>query len=143
MLTEGREQLALVDDSKAQVVRIGYIHSISSTFIPHMVQEFYHENSNKIRFKFVEAPSFELFSLVKSGDLDMAFCLHKDAWASSEPIIRQPLYLAVSVNHRLAKKKAVTCADFIDEPQIMLEHSTNLRGIIEKLFSEMKASPSL
>ena len=104
------------------VVRLGYFHSISSSPDPSMVEEVYRLPENKqIRFHFTEDTSFDILHCLKSGKLDLAFCTHRDEWADSITIMKQPLYLAVPFEHPLSERSSVTFEDFAREPLVMLD----------------------
>ena len=100
LLDEGAAVLEQMAGNLPQVAKLGYFHSISASLIPALVEGFYREEDNRsIRFQFTEGPSFDIFNQVKAGELDMAFGMHRDDWAESVIIMRQPLYLAVPSDH--------------------------------------------
>lgn len=144
LLEEGRGVLEQMSGQSDQVVRLGYFHSISASFVPSMVEQFYQwEEHRSIRFSFTEAPSYDIFSKIKNGELDMGFCLHQADWAQSVKIMRQPLYLAVPRGHHLAGRRSVSFADFAHEPQIMLERSSGLRSQMDRVFAKNEIIPNV
>ena len=105
---------------------------------------FYREEDNRsIRFQFTEGPSFDIFNQVKAGELDMAFGMHRDDWAESVIIMRQPLYLAVPSDHPLAARHSVTFDDFAREPQVMLDKPSSLRTQMDRIFAQRGAVPNV
>ena len=55
--------------SAQQIVRLGYFYSISASLIPAVMIGIYGQEKNQsIRFQFTEAPSFDLFQLLKKGE---------------------------------------------------------------------------
>ncbi len=144
LLEEGRGVLEQMAGRSDQVVRLGYFHSISASLIPAIVEQFYQEEDNQhIRFHFVEAPSYDIFTKIKNGELDMGFCLHQGDWARSVKIMRQPLYLAVPSGHHLSGRRSVTFGDFAHEPQIMLDRSSSLRSQMDRVFSQHDIIPNV
>ena len=143
LLADGRSRLSVTASDADRVVRIGYFHSISSSFIPSMVEEFYKDGNTNIHFQFTEAPSYDIFQLLKDGDLDLAFCMHRDSWAKAFPVLQQSMLLAVSPQHPLAEKEEVSFLDFAREPQIMLDHSSNLRGMMDALYASQDIEPNV
>lgn len=144
LLEEGRGVLEQMAGRSDQVVRLGYFHSISASLIPAIVEQFYQEEDNQhIRFHFVEAPSYDIFTKIKNGELDMGFCLHQGDWARSVKIMRQPLYLAVPSGHHLSGRRSVTFEDFAHEPQIMLDRSSSLRSQMDRVFSQHDIIPNV
>ena len=127
-----------------QVAKLGYFHSISASLIPALVEGFYREEDNRsIRFQFTEGPSFDIFNQVKAGELDMAFGMHRDDWAESVIIMRQPLYLAVPSDHPLAARHSVTFDDFAREPQVMLDKPSSLRTQMDRIFAQRGSVPNV
>lgn len=144
LLDEGAEVLQQMVGSALQVVHLGYFHSISSSLIPSMMAGLYSQEENRsIRFQFTEAPSFDIFNQLKSGSLDLAFCMHQDDDLESVVIMRQPLYLAVPSNHPLANRESVVFEDFAREPMVVLDKPSNLRTLVDQAFSRRGHIPDV
>ncbi|WP_312279185.1 LysR family transcriptional regulator [Oscillibacter sp.] len=142
LLDEGADVLHQLAGTALQVVNLGYFHSISSSLIPSIMAEVYSREENRgIRFQFLEAPSFDIFTQLKSGALDLAFCMHLDDSIESVTIMRQPLYLAVPANHPLAGKSSVTFEQFAREPMVMLDKPSNLRTLVDQVFAKRGVPP--
>ena len=144
LLDEGAAVLEQMAGNLPQVAKLGYFHSISASLIPALVEGFYREEDNRsIRFQFTEGPSFDIFNQLKAGELDMAFGMHRDDWAESVIIMRQPLYLAVPSDHPLAARHSVTFDDFAREPQVMLDKPSSLRTQMDRIFAQRGAVPNV
>ncbi len=144
LLDQAVERVKHMASDAPQVVRMGYFHSISASFIPSLVEGFYKNfPERRIRFQFTEGTSWEVLELISSGRLDLAFCLHQAPWAQSIAVLQQPLYLAVPAGHRLAGRGSAVVDDFIDEPQIMLEPQSNLRSSLNHLFASRGYIPKI
>ena len=144
LMEEGTNTLKQMAGTAPLVVRLGYFHSISSSLIPSMVEEVYRLPENKqIRFHFTEDTSFDIFTLLKSGKLDLAFCTHRDEWADSITIMKQPLYLAVPFEHPLSERSSVTFEDFAREPLVMLDKASSLRRQLDQVFTKRGVIPKV
>ena len=144
LLDEGVDVVRQTSGQSTMTVRIGYFHSISASLIPSLVERVYHSGANKnIRFQFMEDTSFDIFSRLKNGDLDLAFCAHRDDWADSITIMKQPLYLAVPAEHALAGREFVTFSDFAREPLIMLDKPSSLRILTDRVFTRHGVIPNV
>lgn len=144
LVREGTETVRQMVTNAPQIVRLGYFHSISASFIPSLVDGFYRrEEERKIQFQFIESPSYEVLSQIRSRNLDLGFCLHRAEWAEAAGVIRQPLYLAVPSGHPLALRSHVSFLDFAREPQIVLEQSSNLRHNMDQVFSRHGVIPDI
>ena len=144
LLDEGVDVTRQTAGQATMNVRIGYFHSISASLIPSLVEKVYHSDVNsRIRFQFTEDTSFDIFNKLKNGDLDLAFCAHRDDWADSITIMKQPLYLAVPADHALASKEFVSFMDFAREPMVMLDKPSSLRMLTDRIFSRHGIIPNV
>ena len=115
-----------------------------ASLIPSLVEKVYHSDvDSRIRFQFTEDTSFDIFNKLKNGDLDLAFCAHRDDWADSITIMKQPLYLAVPADHELASKEFVSFMDFAREPMVMLDKPSSLRMLTDRIFSRHGIIPNV
>ena len=144
VMDEGTNELKRMSGTAPLMVRLGYFHSISSTLIPKIIEEIYNDPENKnIRFQFIEDTSFDISTMLKSEKLDFAFTTTRNDWAESITVMKQPLYLAVPLEHPLAKQPSVTFTDFMDEPLIVLDKGTSLRTQFDQAFKERGAIPNI
>lgn len=144
LLDEGAGVLKQMSGAALQVVRLGYFHSISASLIPSVMEGVYSRPENKeLRIQFTEATSYDIFNLLKKGELDLAFCMHRDEWTESITIMKQPLYLAVPSNHPLAGRSSVNFAEFARDPQIMLDKPSSLRTRLDRIFTQRGVIPKV
>lgn len=144
LLDEGTDVLHQMAGTALQIVRLGYFHSISSSLIPSVMSGVYSMEENRnTRFQFTEGTSFDIFSQLKNGTLDLAFCMHQDDSVESELVMRQPLYLAVPSNHPLSKREHVSFEDFCREPIIALDKPSNLRTLTDAAFAKHGVAPNV
>ena len=134
-LSDGTQAVRQLSEGSYQVLRLGYFHSVSASFIPQVVEALYGmEENKKLRFQFSEATSSDTLNLLKGGNLDLAFCMHRDEWVESVPVMRQPLYLVVPKEHALAKQKEAAFPDFAAEPMALLDQASSLRATVDRIF---------
>lgn len=144
LITEGAGVLQQMAGTSLQIVKLGYFHSISTSLIPSMMEGIYASADNsKIRFQFTENTSFDIFNQLKTGALDLAFCMHRDTWAESITIMKQPLYLAVAHDHPLAQKSSVRFEEFAREPQIMLDKPSSMRTMTDRIYTQRGVIPNV
>ncbi len=142
LIEEGTGVLHQMAGDAERVVRLGYFHSISASLIPSMMEGLYSVPENRsIRIQFTENTSYDIFSLLKKGDLDLAFCMHRDEWTESVTIMKQPLYLAVPSSHPLAGRSSVNFQEFAREPQVMLDHPSSLRSRLDRIYAQRGVIP--
>ena len=144
LLDEGTGMLKQISGTAQMSVKLGYFHSISASLIPALVEKVYHgSDTSRIRFQFTEGTSFDIFNQLKRGELDLAFCAHRDDWADSITIMKQPLYLAVPFEHPLAKRPSVEFDDFAREPMVMLDKPSSLRMLTDRIFTRRGVIPNV
>jgi len=144
LMEDGVNALKQMRGAAPVTVRLGYFHSISSSLVPSIIADVYKEPENRdLRFQFTEDTAFDVFNLLKEGKVDLAFVTHRDDWADSITIMKQPLYLTVPVDHPLAKRSSVTFADYAREPLVVLDKGSSLRTQLDRSFQERGAIPNI
>lgn len=135
-LSGGVERIQQMMHDHPSVVRLGYFHSISASFIPQMMEKFYQTpESASIHFHFTQDLSHNIFCELKQGNLDLAFCMHEGDEIVSIPLMRQKLFLIVPDNHVLAGRSEVTFSDFSNLQQIVLDPNSSLRSVVDEIWA--------
>ncbi len=143
MLDEGIDAVRLSGPLMGKVT-LGYISSLSSTFLPEVLTSFYKDPGNgKITFNFVQNLNNALLDGLKEGCIDLAFCPDPSKEVSSAPILRQELFLVVPKGHRCAKLPEIDIHEVKDEPFILTNRKSGLRRMIGNIFREMKIRPKI
>ena len=143
LLDEGIETARLSGPLQGRVT-LGYISSLSSTFLPEVLTSFYKDTANeKITFNFVQNLNNALIDALKAGDIDLAFCPDPSKDVSSVPVLRQELVLVIPKSHRLADRQEVDIHEVKDEPFILTNRRSGLRRMIGNIFREMKIRPKV
>ena len=142
-ISDGKQAVSQLAGAAYQVVKLGYFHSISSDFIPKVIEGLYSiEENRKLRFQFSEATSSDTLRMLKRGDLDLAFCMHRDEWVESVPVMRQRLFLAVHMDHPLAGRSEVRFDEFCAEPMAILDQDSSLRATLERIYLRRGLKPN-
>lgn len=143
-LNDGTDALHQMKNDSSRIIRLGYFHSISASFIPQLITDIHHaESVSNIQFQFTEDSSLHIMEFLKCGELDIGFCMHTDKWVEAMPILTQQLFLVVPNGHPLEQKKAVTFSDFVNEPMIMLDKTSSLSALVQKVFERQGAAPNV
>lgn len=141
---EGVQTVRSMATEAMQQIKLGYMHSISSSLVPAFIQDIYANNiPDSIQFQFMEDTSQAVFDLLENDKLDMVLCTLTADWTESIPVMRQPLYLAVSCNHPLAEMPAACLNDFIKEPLVMLDKQNTLRTQFNQLLDRKGIIPRI
>ena len=143
-IDEGVQEINRMVSDISQPVSIGYMHSISTSLVPAIIQDIYARNiSENVQFHFVEDTAQNIFDMLQSDELDMVICTQTARWAESVPVLRQPLYLTVSNTHPLADQSVASAKDFIMEPLVMLDRYNSLRSQIDDMLSDENVIPRI
>lgn len=141
---EGVQTVRSMATEAMQQVKLGYMHSISSSLVPALIQDIYANIiPESIQFQFMEDTSQAVFDLLENDKLDMVLCTLTADWAESVPVMRQPLYLAVSCSHPLAEMPAASLSDFIKEPLVMLDKQNTLRTQFNQILDRQGIIPRI
>jgi LysR family transcriptional regulator, hydrogen peroxide-inducible genes activator len=87
----------------------------------------------------------QLLRGVLEGDLDLAIVSQpvKDHRLSVEPLLTEPLLLAVGKEHPLAKRGHVKIADLAAETFVMLGNASSLTEKVQAYFGDMRVAPRI
>ncbi|WP_326910168.1 LysR family transcriptional regulator [Sedimentibacter sp. MB31-C6] len=144
ILDEGTKMLKTLTDPSTGTVTLGYIYSVSSKFIPEMINKFYKNDANKlVKFSLVQNVSEYLLRDLKTNKIDLIFCPKLDKSLKSVPISKQQLYLIVSKSHPFALRKDVEISELIGEPFIHLNRNSSLRDTIDDMFEQLHIKPNI
>jgi len=126
-------------------LRLGYIYSVSSNFLPSFLSLIPTFDLNEdLTFSFYQGDSEDLILKIQEGKLDLAFSPYVNGEnISSLPIFSQEIFLVVPNSHVLAGKKEVQISEIKDEKFALIKTRTNLRHIIENVFEDNDIKPKI
>ncbi len=143
-LDEGTKMLKMLIDPSKGKVNLGYIYSLSSTFLPEVITRFYKEELNKnITFNFVQNLNNSIMEDLRTGKIDLGFCVKPSKDVSFIPILKQELFLIVPKDHPYAGKKEIDIREVKDEPFVFINKRSGLRQMIDSTFKEMGITPKV
>ena len=133
-------QLQDMKKNAQKEIRLCYIQSLSSAFIPHIIEMYYrHQDSNATAFIFAPNQQHDLTGELKNGKLDVVICAEADDALPHKKIADQELILIVPKNHPFAAMSSVCLNDLSDKPMVMLAPKTGLYKTIHEIFSANSA----
>lgn len=144
LLDEGNRTLKALVDPETAKVNLGFIYSISSNFIPQMINEFYKDSSKRnIKFNFVQNLSDHLIKDLKNGKLDLLIIAKPDKGLSYIPIFKQKLVLIASKNHPFASRKSIDISELNGVPFVLLNKNSALRQMCDEMFENLNIKPNV
>jgi LysR family transcriptional activator of glutamate synthase operon len=143
-LRSANERIAALHDPDTGTVRLAFLHSLASWFVPDLLRRF-RLQAPRVRFDLYQSAAHELTDRVLEGQVDLAI-------TSPQPVgpgfIWQVLYserlcVAVPREHRLATRSRLRLTDVADEPFIALRPEFGLRQLTDELFAAADIHPQL
>lgn len=125
-------------------VRIGYIYSICTDFIPLVVDAINKELAlTNIKVEYEQLLANAELDKLRNQEINLAFTVHTADDIHSIPLFYQKIYLAVSPDHPLAKRNHIHTEDFVNEPIILLDKASNMRAIALNIYNKVHAVPNI
>lgn len=138
-LQEGQQLLTELRAGQRGTIVLGCIESLATSFLPQLFASF-HQHYPNVRLKVRVNHTDELVTLVEQGEVELGLIL--DPRLQSELLIikelfRQPLHLLVSTQHPLAQKAAaVTLEQIASEPLLLLDETSRMGQITQRIFAQ-------
>ena len=130
-----------MDGGMSGAIALGCMVSLAPPLMPLLMSRFVAEYTG-INFRTLEAHQDDLLRGLHDGTLDIALTYSLDLTEdiAFTPLVPLPPYVILPHGHRLARSKAVSLRDLIDEPYVMLDlpHS---REYFAALFDAVGARP--
>ncbi|WP_455652010.1 LysR family transcriptional regulator [Phascolarctobacterium sp.] len=144
LLSEGCDKIKHASNQEAKIVRLGYFYSISSTFIPEIINKIYQNAKDlDLSFHFSQELSENIKNMLENDQIDLGFTMHSSDKLEYYPVLIQQLYLVVPQHHFLSVYDDIDIDTFLSEPLIALDQASNLRSIIDKLYHEHNTVPNV
>ncbi len=148
-----RHILLKVDDASKELkdsptlerrIKIGTVPTLAPYLLPAVLERCRAVHPN-LQVRTHEDFRPDLVRGVIEGDLDLVIVPQpvKDPRVALEVLFTEPLLLAVSRDHPLATKPAITAADLADEDFVLLGHSSSLLMETERFCGENDFTPRL
>jgi DNA-binding transcriptional LysR family regulator len=102
------------------VLRVAFAASVMFLALPRLIRRF-RASFPDVRLELREMPSAPQVDALRSGELDIGFVRQPspDSALHLEPVMREPLLIAVSKSHRLAKRTRLTLHDLAQEDFVL------------------------
>lgn len=143
-LQSATERIAALRDPDTGTVRLAFLHSLASWFVPDLLRRFRLE-APRVRFDLYQSAAHELTDRVLEGQVDLAITSPRPigpgfTW---QVLYSERLCVAVPKAHRLATRSRLRLKDVADEPFIALRPEFGLRQLTDELFAAAGIQPQL
>ncbi len=125
-LEHGVDELNAMRKNVKNELALGYMLTLSSTFIPELIASYEKQKKDTIQFRFVTYPPPKLLKNIMSGSIDIMFSVARHESLHSLQISTQQIVLVAHKNHPLAQKESIVFEDIDNMPLIMRSSRTQL-----------------
>jgi LysR family transcriptional activator of glutamate synthase operon len=138
------ERIAALRDPDTGTVRLAFLHSVSSWYVPELLRRF-RAGAPHMRFDLYQGPAHALSEHLRTGHADLAITSPRPGgpgfgWHS---LYVEQLCLAVPHDHPFADRGSVRVADVAAEPVVALPAGFGLRQLSDELFAKAGVTPHI
>ncbi len=129
-------------------VHVGYAPTLTARILPPALRAF-QAGTSGVRVKLHDLSTEEMLAGLREGRLQIAFLVRPRAAVLRElrfeELMRDPLRLAVALNHPLARRRVVTLAEIAREPLIAYSRKDypDYHEMLATVFSTTKSRPRI
>ncbi len=143
-IDEGKREIADLAHTARGRIRLGFLRSLGSEYVPEVVTRFRERNAG-VRFDLVQNNGAMLEEQLRTGELDSALLAgppaeKRFAWRH---VLDQELVLVVPRAHRLATRRSVTLAALASEPMLSFKLGHAIRTATDALCAEAGFTPHI
>lgn len=133
IINAGEEKILEYKNLSVGELKIGVGDTISRYFLLPYLEKFHNEYPN-IKFKIINGTTFELCSILKSGEIDIAICNFpiKDNSLEMIKILDIQDVFVCGEKYRKKIEKNIKFEDLSSHPLILLEKGSNSRKYVDK-----------
>ncbi|QDP08266.1 LysR family transcriptional regulator [Prescottella equi] len=143
-LHSASERIAALRNPESGTVRLGFLHSLASWFVPEIIRVF-RESAPQVNFALDQAPSGDIEAMLARGEIDVAVIGPRPAADEFDwyELYVERLCLAVPESHPLAGHATIRVADALDDAFVMLRKPFGLRRLTDELFAAAGVVPRI
>ncbi|WNG94427.1 LysR family transcriptional regulator [Mycobacterium sp. ITM-2016-00318] len=143
-MRSARERIAALRDPDTGRVRLAFLHSLASWYVPEQLRRF-RQSAPAIGFDLVQGSAHEITQRVLDGQVDIAVTAPRPEGSDFgwRRLYVDELCLAVPHGHRLAARTRVRLSAVAGEPFIALAEQAGLRQLTDQLLAEDNVKPDI
>ncbi|WP_139990891.1 LysR family transcriptional regulator [Paenibacillus paridis] len=125
----GKKEIEEHSNPDSGVIHLAYLNILGVDLIPNLIRD-YQKMNPAISFELSQGDKGAILNQVEEGYSDLMITSEKPINDTFEwvPMLSLPLYLVVSIEHRLAKKTSVSLGEITGEPFVGLKHNCSLKN---------------
>ncbi|MFF2480427.1 LysR family transcriptional regulator [Paenibacillus sp. NPDC058071] len=125
----GKKEIEEHSNPDSGVIYLAYLSILGVDLIPNLIRD-YQKMNPTITFELSQGDKGAILNQVEEGHSDLMITSEKPVNDTFEwvPMLSLPLYLVVSIEHRLAEKASVSLGEITGEPFVGLKHNCSLKN---------------
>ncbi|BDY28433.1 LysR family transcriptional regulator [Mycolicibacterium mageritense] len=136
------ERIGALRDPDTGTVRLAFLHSQASWFVPDLLRRFRAE-APRVQFDLVQGAAHVIVEQLANGQADLAITSPRPDGYRWRGLYVERLCLAVPRDHRLASRARIRLADATGEPFVALAPGFGLRQLTDELCAEAGIAPQV
>lgn len=136
------ERIAALRDPDTGTVRLAFLHSQASWFVPDLLRRFRAE-APRVQFHLVQGAAHEIVDALAGGQVDLAITSPRPEGYRWRGLYVERLCLAVPRSHRFAGRARIRLAEADGEPFVALAPGFGLRQLTDELCAEAGITPQI
>jgi DNA-binding transcriptional LysR family regulator len=136
------ERIAALRDPDTGTVRLAFLHSQASSFVPDLLRRFRVE-APRVQFGLIQGASHDIVDALTGGRVDLAITSPRPDGYRWRGLYLERLCLAVPRGHRFADRTRIRLADAGAEPFVALAPEFGLRQLTDELCAEAGIEPQV
>jgi LysR family transcriptional activator of glutamate synthase operon len=143
-MRSANERIAALRDPDTGTVRLAFLHSLASWFVPDLLRRF-RLHAPQVHFDLYQGAAVELTDRVSEGHADLAITSPRPAGQGYvwHGLYSERLCVAVPRGHPLANRSRLRLAEVADEPFIVLPVGSGLRALTDDLCTAAGIQPQV
>jgi LysR family transcriptional activator of glutamate synthase operon len=143
-MRSANERIAALRDPDTGTVRLAFLHSLASWFVPDLLRRF-RLQAPRVHFDLYQGAAHELTNRVLDGHADLAITSPRPTGPGFvwHGLYSERLCVAVPRGHRLANRSRLRLADVAGEPFIVLRVGSGLRQLTDELCTAAGIQPQV
>jgi LysR family transcriptional regulator, transcription activator of glutamate synthase operon len=136
------ERIAALRDPDTGTVRLAFLHSQASSFVPDLLRRFRVE-APRVQFGLIQGAAHDIVDALAGGRVDLAITSPRPDGYRWRGLYLERLCLAVPRGHRFADRTRIRLADAGAEPFVALAPEFGLRQLTDELCAEAGIEPQV
>lgn len=127
------------------ILHLACITSLAIQILPRLVKNYQTSTSSTGDFHFNTGSTQVILQGIRDGRYDIGFCSRSD-WKNdieAVPFHKQQMVAIVKPGHPLSHRNSISLTETLPYPQIIFNHSSALRPVLDELFAQIHEFPKV